>query len=267
MTKQYRVNNICQWYNGGSLQTQVTQYIYLLAERYKILNLKVVRNCSSVLLSGYDGPGIKSLPISDLSSFNSSAFILLLVVTKSDIHSHCQKYARTTFMAIDTTNTVSCYKEHIDYKEQKLVMQFVWNSQTANKHCKWQLNNTSGVLSGTTGVYSLYIQSYSFEGPETLLEGHDCSYGGVFIYTLLRNIKQLVWSSCKEHLLLYNKPSLFESGFETQLFVVGLSFLSYSNLKSFSAYAIAERSISEVHHITEEKTNVSLDINTEKYSF
>ena len=72
--------------------------------------------------------------------------------------------------------------------------------------------------------------SFSFHGPDTLLDDEECLYGGLFIHLRKNNLYKRVWSSCTNYNQLKETP-IFVT--DVQILITTVEFHQYSKINQF----------------------------------
>ena len=193
------------------------KYLHFLAERLYAIELKIY-NCSLISYSVYDGPGVDSPPLKKHCKFMSTSFVMLLLIYGP--HMQLTFYG-INYNTIQQPHIKHCFtKETTNDEEMKLHV----SDMIGNKCCMW-----------TPSAFKpnrFYVNSFHFEGPDTLLEGEECIYGGLFIYMMHENERKvMVWSSCRRDSLLQSMPIIIK--YKSSIIVVATVFHKYSMIRDF----------------------------------
>ena len=154
-------------YEVTSIETRL--FLYFITHRLQAIQLNISSCWSHTHLAVYDGPGVKSQQKHEGNNVTSTAFIMLLVIDINGLLIDCQKYPLVRYKSVPH-NIGKC---RIKKKSNKDVYVAI-----SRQSCVWHVPSHLDI-----------VKIDSYKRPETLLDGEMCIYGGIFIYSRVKNTK------------------------------------------------------------------------------
>ena len=200
--------------------------MHILAERWRFISLQIDNNCTFISSKVYDGPGVKSPQLR--SGETSTAFIVLLRMQQSTMDPYCLSGFRfeymTNYHAGSVQNTYQCiWRNARDYGYAN-VTELTLPPRHQNQRCMLWLDHKPQTRLG--------IKSFSFNGPNALLDNEECLYGGLFLYLRKNGAYNHLWSSCNSYNELKDTPIFVTMA---QIVIVVVQFKHYSRIIHFGA--------------------------------
>ena len=174
--------------------------MYILAERWRSISLQIDNNCTYISSKVYDGPGVKSPQLRNGET--STAFIVLLRMQQNTMDPYCLNGFHVDYMthyhAESVQITDQCIRRNVRDYGYANVTELTLPPLHQNQRCVWWSDHKR--------PKRLDIKSFSFNGPNALLDNEECLYGGLFIYLRKNGVYNHLWSSCNNYNELKDTP-------------------------------------------------------------